>query len=55
MTDVKGLKPVMRLHPPRQGYKKVKRPYSVGGAVGYRGAEIERLLLRMLGAQKEAE
>ena len=48
MMDVKGLKPVMRLHPPMRGYEQVKRPYSVGGAVGYRGAEIERLLLRML-------
>ncbi|UCE45900.1 MAG: 50S ribosomal protein L30 [Methanobacteriota archaeon] len=48
MIDVKGLKPVMRLHPPMKGYEQVKRPYSVGGAVGYRGAEIERLLLRML-------
>ena len=54
MIDVKGLKPVMRLHPPVRGYKKVKRPYSVGGAVGYRGAEIERLLLRML-HDKEAK
>lgn len=55
MTDVKGLKPVIRLHPPRQGYKKVKRPYSVGGAVGYRGAEIERLLQKMIGGKEEAE
>lgn len=55
LTDVKGLKPVMRLHPPRQGYAKVKRPYSVGGAVGYRGAEIERLLQRMLKGSEEAE
>ncbi|UCE91243.1 MAG: 50S ribosomal protein L30 [Methanobacteriota archaeon] len=54
MTDVRGLKPVMRLHPPRQGYSKVKRPYSVGGAVGYRGAEIERLLQRMLKDSEEA-
>lgn len=54
MIDVKGLKPVMRLHPPMKGYERVKRPYSVGGAVGYRGAEIERLLLRML-HDKEAK
>ena len=54
MMDVKGLKPVMRLHPPMKGYEQVKRPYSIGGAVGYRGAEIERLLLRML-HDKEAK
>lgn len=55
MTDVKGLKPVIRLHPPMQGYSKVKRPYSVGGAVGYRGAEIERLLQKMLKGSEEAK
>ena len=55
MTDVKGLKPVIRLHPPIHGYSKVKKPYSVGGAVGYRGAEIERLLQRMLKGSEEAK
>lgn len=54
MIDVKGLKPVMRLHPPMRGYERVKRPYSIGGAVGYRGAEIQRLLVRML-HDKEAK
>jgi large subunit ribosomal protein L30 len=55
LTDVKGLKPVIRLSPPRRGYEKVKRPYSVGGAVGYRGAEIAKLIERMLEGQKEAD
>jgi len=55
MIDVKGLKPVLRLHPPMKGYERVKLPFSVGGAVGYRGAEIERLLRRMLHDKEEAK
>ena len=55
LTDVKGLKPVIRLPPPRRGYENVKRPYSVGGAVGYRGAEIAKLIERMLEEPKGAQ
>jgi large subunit ribosomal protein L30 len=56
LGDVKGLKPVIRLPPPRRGYEKVKIPYSVGGAVGHRGADITKLIEKMLeGANKEAE
>jgi large subunit ribosomal protein L30 len=55
LTDVKGLKPVIRLPPPRRGYENVKRPYSVGGAVGYRGAEIAKLIERMLEEPQEAK
>lgn len=32
-----GLKPVFRLHPPRKGYESVKKPFSEGGSLGYRG------------------
>ncbi|AEH06764.1 50S ribosomal protein L30 [Methanothermococcus okinawensis] len=44
------LKPVFRLHPPRKGYDKagIKRPFSVGGALGYRGDEINTLLEKMM-------
>jgi large subunit ribosomal protein L30 len=44
------LKPVFRLHPPRKGYDKagIKKPFSVGGALGYRGAEINTLLEKMM-------
>ena len=53
MADVKGLKPVIRLPPPRRGYEKVKKPFSVGGAVGNRGADISKLIGRMLEEPEE--
>jgi large subunit ribosomal protein L30 len=43
-----GINPVFRLHPPAKGYEGVKRPYSRGGSLGYRGKEINELLGRMI-------
>ncbi len=48
MRDVMGAKPVFRLHPPRKGYEGNKRPYRSGGALGYRGKDINALIKRML-------
>ena len=48
MKDVKGLKPVLRLHPPIKGYKSVKLTYAEGGDLGDRGKEIESLVTRMV-------
>ena len=48
MADVKGLKPVLRLPPPRQGYESTRRTFTDRGALGYRGDKIEKLLDRML-------
>ncbi len=53
VADVAGLKPVMRLPPPRTGYGKVKLPWRVGGAVGYRGTDITKLIDKMLEKPKE--
>jgi large subunit ribosomal protein L30 len=47
LKDLPGLKPVLRLHPPRKGYKTTKRTFPQGGALGYYGAEINSLLYRM--------
>lgn len=47
MKDVPELKPVLRMHPPRKGYKTTKRTYTQGGALGYYGAEINDLLIKM--------
>ena len=46
--DLKNVKPVFRLSPPRKGYEGIKRSYRNGGALGYRGEEINDLLERML-------
>lgn len=47
MTDLPGLKPVLRLHPPRKGHKTTKRTYQQGGSLGYHGSAINSLLYRM--------
>ncbi len=48
MNKINGLKPVFRLHPPIGGYKTIKRAFSEGGSLGYRGKEINSLLERMM-------
>lgn len=49
VNDLKDLKPVFRLTPPSGGYKKsVKAHYSSNGELGYRGAEINKLIRRMI-------
>lgn len=55
ISDVKGLKPVIRLPPPRKGYRSTKRSFSDGGSLGYRGTEIERLVDMMLAKPTEAK
>ncbi len=47
--DIPNVKPVFRLHPPLKGWEKTKRHFTEGGALGYRGAKINELILRMLG------
>jgi len=46
----KKIKPYFRLHPPRKGFERkgIKVPYSMGGALGYRGEKIKELIARML-------
>ena len=44
-----GLKPRFRLHPPRGGFKRsLRRAATDGGELGYRGADINRLIKRMI-------
>ncbi len=38
----------IRMHPPRHGYEGIKAGYSSGGSLGYRGAEINNLIKRMM-------
>ena len=50
IKDVPGLKLFFRLNPPRKGFEKkgVKKPFSLGGALGYRKEKINDLIKRML-------
>ncbi|MCW1293798.1 MAG: uL30 family ribosomal protein [Candidatus Parvarchaeota archaeon] len=49
LSDI-GLKNLFRLHPPRGGFERKgkKKPFSVGGSVGYRRSAINDLLSRMM-------
>ncbi|MCK4366885.1 MAG: 50S ribosomal protein L30 [Thermoplasmata archaeon] len=48
MGSLSGLSPVVRLHPPHRGFEGVKKPYTLGGSLGYRGEKINDLLTKML-------
>ncbi len=47
LSDIPNLKKVFRLHPPRKGYRGIKKPFSIGGALGDRGKAIKELIYRM--------
>ena len=48
--DPKKIKKYFRLQPPRKGFgrKGIKKSYSIGGALGYRGVDINDLIKRMM-------
>jgi large subunit ribosomal protein L30 len=52
--DVPEVKPIFRLHPAHGGLEGIKRSVQAGGALGYRGPDINELLSRMLGVADEA-
>jgi len=45
-----GIKPYFRLHPPKKGFERggIKKPFNVGGALGYRGDKICTLIRKMI-------
>ena len=47
-SEMKNIKPLFRLSPPKKGYGGSKRAYHAGGALGYRGKEINELIERMM-------
>jgi len=47
MAKLKAQMP-LRLHPPRHGYKSTKLPFKQGGSLGYMGADINKLINRMV-------
>jgi large subunit ribosomal protein L30 len=50
VKDMASLKKVFRLHPPRgaKGWGGIKRHFTVGGALGFRGDAILELVPRMI-------
>jgi len=46
----KKIKPYFRLHPPIKGFERkgIKVPFTIGGALGYRGEKMKELINRML-------
>lgn len=47
LKELQGFKKVFRLHPPRKGYRSIKKRYPYG-SLGNRGAEIGALITRMV-------
>jgi large subunit ribosomal protein L30 len=47
IKEITGLIPVFRLHPPRKGHRGLKKTFKEGGALGYYGKEINKLLKQM--------
>lgn len=50
LKEIPEIKPVFRLSPPVKGHarKGIKKPYTLGGTLGYRGKEINQLIERMI-------
>ncbi len=46
--ELADVKPLLRLHPAKKGLEGIKRSYQAGGALGYRGTEINSLVGRMI-------
>ncbi len=50
LKDIPGLRPVFKLKPPLYGFESggIKKPFSMGGALGYRKDKINDLVKRMV-------
>ena len=48
LTHIPGLKPLFRLRAPKGGWRSTKKPFTLGGALGYRGRSINELVRRMM-------
>jgi large subunit ribosomal protein L30 len=52
--DLTDVKPIFRLHPPKGGFRTIKRAIHAGGPLGYRGKDINRFIQRSLEAERIA-
>jgi len=50
LKAIPDLAPVFKLSPPRKGFERagIKKPLTLGGALGYRGKDINKLIERMI-------
>jgi len=48
LTEVRGIRPLFRLRAPKGGWRSTKKPFTLGGALGYRGRSINELVRRMM-------
>ncbi len=48
LLRVEGVAPLVRLRAPKGGWGSTKKPYTLGGALGYRGRAINELVQRMV-------
>jgi large subunit ribosomal protein L30 len=48
LPRARGVRPLFRLRAPKGGWKSTKKPFTLGGALGYRGRAINDLVRRML-------
>ena len=48
LPPVRGMRPLFRLKPPKGGWRSTKKPFGLGGALGYRGKAINDLVRRMV-------
>ncbi|MEK9635121.1 MAG: 50S ribosomal protein L30 [Candidatus Woesearchaeota archaeon] len=50
LKDIEGLKKYFKLHPPVGGFERmgIKKPFTRGGVLGYRGKEMNKLVLKMI-------
>ncbi len=48
LSRVPGIRPLFRLRAPKGGWRSTKKPFTLGGALGYRGERINELIRRMV-------
>jgi large subunit ribosomal protein L30 len=48
LSRTPGVRPLFRLRAPKGGWRSTKKPFALGGALGYRGEKINELVRRMV-------
>ena len=48
LPRVAAVRPLFRLRAPKGGWRSTKKPFALGGALGYRGAAINDLVRKMM-------